>query len=289
MRRSLFKKLILITSLTFLGSNWFYFQALAKSEVSDEVMVAMGKNNYLDTQNYDTPIKKIEPPKVIFTQPQIESTTTQPVVNNHKIAKLNTEIGFPLLTPMTISSTFGWRRDPFTGAPQLHDGVDFAVPIGTPVLAVADGQVSTAGGLSGYGLVVIIRHNQQTRESRYGHLSQVLVKPGEQIRAGTIIGFSGNTGFSTGPHLHFEWRELEQGNWIATDPSMLLAQANAKMLKAQAEKEALNKFKPSDYSRAPRKVESAVINNLPVSFALQLPDQVNSILRRRFFGLPEHF
>jgi len=70
---------------------------------------------------------------------------------------------------------------------------------------------------------------------------------------------------------------------------MLLAQANAKMLKAQAEKEILNKFKPSDYSRAPRKLESVVTNNLPVSFALQLPDQVNSILRRRFFGLPEHF
>jgi murein DD-endopeptidase MepM/ murein hydrolase activator NlpD len=285
MRQSLFKKLILITSLTFIGSNWVYFQALAKSEV------AMGKNIYLDTQNYDNPVKKTEPPKVIFTQPQsqIESTTTQPVVNNHKIAKLSTEIGFPLLSPMAISSTFGWRRDPFTGVSQLHDGVDFAVPIGTPVLAVADGEVSTSGGLNGYGLIVIIRHNQKTRESRYAHLSQVLVKPGEQIQAGTIIGFSGNTGFSTGPHLHFEWRELEQGNWIATDPSMLLAQANAKMLKAQAEKEALNKFKPSDYSRAPRKVESVVTNNLPVSFALQLPDQVNSILRRRFFGLPEHF
>ncbi len=288
MSKSIFNKLILITILTFCGNNWLYCQALAKSEV-----ILAGKNNFLDTQDYGTPAKEIEPPKIIFTQPQAERESTQPepvMASSNKIAKLNVEIGFPLTTPMTVTSNFGWRLDPFSGMSQLHEGVDFPVPIGTPILAVADGQVEIAGSLNGYGLIVIIRHQDNTRESRYAHLSQVLVKPGEQVQEGTVIGLSGNTGMSTGPHLHFEWRELENGAWIATDPSTLLAQANAKMAKKLAEKAALYKLKPADYKRAPRRLKSlGGIDNFPLNFALQMPNQVNSLLRRRFFGLPDHF
>ncbi|TVQ47737.1 MAG: M23 family metallopeptidase [Gloeocapsa sp. DLM2.Bin57] len=289
MSKSLFNKLIIITSLGFLATNWLYYQASAKSEV-----ILASKNNFLDTQDYgNPPAKEIEPPKVIFTQPQaaVESTTTQPIVNNyHKLAKLNVEIGYPLTTPINVNSNFGWRINPLSGMSQLHEGVDFPVPIGTPIVAVADGKIETARDLNGYGLIVIIRHQQNTRESRYAHLSQIFVQPGEYVKEGTVIGLSGNTGMSTGPHLHFEWRELEQGIWVATDPSQLLAQAHDKMLKDLAEKAALTKLKPSDYQRAPRQLESLVeIDSFPVNFALQMPNQVNSLLRRRFFGLPEHF
>lgn len=106
------------------------------------------------------------------------------------------------LRPVTggwISSRFGsrWGR--------LHAGVDIAVPTGTPVRAAADGVVKFSGRNGGYGLLVTIDHGEKV-ETRYGHNSRLIVQKGQKVKAGQIIAYSGNTGNSTGPHVHFEIR-----------------------------------------------------------------------------------
>lgn len=101
------------------------------------------------------------------------------------------------------SSGFGKRNAPTKGASTYHKGIDWATPIGTAVMASASGTVSRAGWGSGYGNVVYIDH-ADGRQTRYGHLSKVLVKAGQHVNQGEKIALSGNTGRSTGAHLHFE-------------------------------------------------------------------------------------
>jgi murein DD-endopeptidase MepM/ murein hydrolase activator NlpD len=105
--------------------------------------------------------------------------------------------------PARVSSGFGWRQDPLTGEASFHQGVDIAVAYGRDVKAAADGVVSFAGVQTGYGNTVVIDH-QDGRQTRYAHLSQELVRPGEPVTEGQVLGKSGNSGRSTGPHLHFE-------------------------------------------------------------------------------------
>ncbi len=105
-----------------------------------------------------------------------------------------------------ITSGFGWRRDPFTGRRAFHYGVDISAPVGFPVRAAASGIVVYAGWYGGYGNVVIIKHNMGY-STVYGHLSAIVVNPGQVVRKGQVIGAVGNTGRSTGPHLHFEIRK----------------------------------------------------------------------------------
>lgn len=102
-----------------------------------------------------------------------------------------------------ISSPFGRRKAPKKGASTFHKGIDFAVPIGTAVQATSGGTVARAGWGSGYGYCVYIQHPNGTM-SRYGHLSKILVKTGQSVKQGQKIALSGNTGVSTGPHMHFE-------------------------------------------------------------------------------------
>ncbi len=102
-----------------------------------------------------------------------------------------------------FSSGFGRRNRPTKGASSFHKGVDWATPVGTAVSASAAGTVTRAGWGSGYGYCVYIKHNDG-RETRYGHLSKILVKVGQTVEQGEKIALSGNTGVSTGPHLHFE-------------------------------------------------------------------------------------
>ena len=102
-----------------------------------------------------------------------------------------------------LSSGFGRRNAPTKGASSYHKGVDWATPTGTPVYASCGGTVSRAGWGSGYGYVVYIDHEDGS-QTRYGHLSKVLVSVGQTVKQGERIALSGNTGVSTGPHLHFE-------------------------------------------------------------------------------------
>jgi murein DD-endopeptidase MepM/ murein hydrolase activator NlpD len=102
-----------------------------------------------------------------------------------------------------MSSVYGWRADPFNGRRALHEGIDFAAPNGSDVLSVAAGVVTVAAPEDGYGLLVEINHGNGY-VTRYGHNSRVFVKPGDKIDKGQKIAAVGNSGRSTGPHVHFE-------------------------------------------------------------------------------------
>ncbi|MBT0663051.1 M23 family metallopeptidase [Geobacter pelophilus] len=103
-----------------------------------------------------------------------------------------------------VTSGVGWRIDPFgTGKLHFHRGIDIAVPVGTLVRATRPGRILFAGERSGYGATVIVEHGNGDR-TLYGHNSLVRVTPGELVEAGTVLAFSGNSGRSTGPHVHFE-------------------------------------------------------------------------------------
>lgn len=102
-----------------------------------------------------------------------------------------------------LSSTFGRRKAPTKGASTYHKGVDWSTPTGTTVVASSGGTVAKAGWGSGYGYVVYINH-PDGRQTRYAHLSKVLVSVGQTVEQGQKIALSGNTGVSTGPHVHFE-------------------------------------------------------------------------------------
>jgi len=101
-----------------------------------------------------------------------------------------------------ITSNYGWRKNPFTGAPQFHDGVDFRANIGTTVMASMDGVVEVVTQNRLYGKFIIIKHGNGFK-TLYGHLNSFNVKEGDRVVRGRKIGESGNTGTSTGPHLHF--------------------------------------------------------------------------------------
>jgi murein DD-endopeptidase MepM/ murein hydrolase activator NlpD len=116
--------------------------------------------------------------------------------------------GIPQVRPAAIaeiSSGFGYRSDPFTRSAAMHSGIDFRGPIGAPIYAAADGVVSFVGVKSGYGNVVEISHGNGLM-TRYAHLSRFNTRAGQRVSAGQQIAGLGNTGRSTGPHLHFEVR-----------------------------------------------------------------------------------
>lgn len=142
------------------------------------------------------------------------------------------EFVFPLAVPAPISSLFGWRVHPIFGDRRFHTGTDLAAPEGTPVVATQDGEVHVADYLGGYGLTVILRHAEDSLETRYAHLSRILVRPGETIKQGEVVGLVGNTGNSTGPHLHFELRELTAQGWILLNPNELMGYAMANLNEA---------------------------------------------------------
>jgi len=102
-----------------------------------------------------------------------------------------------------LSAAFGNRLDPFTGLRDFHPGIDISVPRGTKVVAPADGVVVFAGPRSGYGNALMVDHGFGV-VTRYGHLEGFNVRPGQRVKRGDVIAFSGNTGRSTAPHLHYE-------------------------------------------------------------------------------------
>ncbi|MBF9149666.1 M23 family metallopeptidase [Novosphingobium sp. 1Y9A] len=106
---------------------------------------------------------------------------------------------------VALTSGFGLRVHPLSGELRNHDGIDIAAAFGTPVRATSDGVVEKASWFGGYGLFVALRSGP-SMETRYGHMSRLLVSAGQSVRAGDIIGLVGSTGRSTGPHLHYEVR-----------------------------------------------------------------------------------
>lgn len=102
-----------------------------------------------------------------------------------------------------LSASFGNRKDPFTGMPDFHPGIDVSTPRGTKVVAPADGVVVFVGRKQGYGKALVINHGYGV-VTRYGHLDGWNVRPGQRVRRGDPVAFVGNTGRSTAPHLHYE-------------------------------------------------------------------------------------
>lgn len=126
-------------------------------------------------------------------------------INLYRIAAERIPLDTPLRSSYRITSRFGMRNDPKGAGRRMHEGVDMAGSRGTPILAPADGVVTFAGTMRGYGLHVRIRHADGF-ETRYGHLSRIRVKKGQKVSRGDRIGDMGNTGRSTGTHLHYEVR-----------------------------------------------------------------------------------
>lgn len=129
--------------------------------------------------------------------------------------------GLPLRMPVTtvsrVSSTFGPRSDPFLRTARFHAGQDFAAATGTPIYATGGGVVLSAGWGGGYGNLVQVDHGNGL-VTRYAHLAEISVTPGQPVAAGQLVGKAGSTGRSTGPHLHYETRL----NNVPNDPMRLM-------------------------------------------------------------------
>lgn len=125
--------------------------------------------------------------------PELETTLAR---------EMSRPVGMPMPAQTDISSTYGLRSNPFGRGHEFHNGIDFIADTGTPVLATAPGRVEAAGYEGANGNRVSIDHGFGYR-SVYAHLSKLRVKAGEQVQKGQVIGLSGNTGRSSGPHLHY--------------------------------------------------------------------------------------
>ena len=139
--------------------------------------------------------------------------------------------GIPQYAPAKVemvTSSYGYRRDPFTGRGAMHSGLDFRGPTGAPIYAAADGRIAFVGRKSGYGKVVEIQHGNGLM-TRYAHMSKTDARVGQVVTAGTVVGAIGSTGRSTGPHLHFEVR----ANGQAVDPRPFLEKAPDVLEKAR--------------------------------------------------------
>ena len=126
-------------------------------------------------------------------------------MNMYRIAAFKAPFSSPVNTPVRYTSGFGGRSDPFGRGYRRHEGQDMAGTYGAPILATADGVVTHAGWENGYGRLVKIEHAFGI-ETRYGHLSQIRVNVGDRVSRGDRIGDMGNSGRSTGTHLHYEIR-----------------------------------------------------------------------------------
>ncbi len=112
----------------------------------------------------------------------------------------------PVRDSIRFTSAYGVRSDPFRGRAAMHGGIDLAGPVGTPIYATADGIVQRSEyNRGGYGNLVEINHGQGI-QTRYGHMSRLIARPGQRVRRGELIGLMGSTGRSTGSHLHYEVR-----------------------------------------------------------------------------------
>ena len=172
------------------NDSWYTTETKVLQEPSAGHRKVVAKRNYTNNDVTGTEIEKEEityraVPKIVERGTIVPPTYIKPISGGR------------------LTSGFGKRNRPTKGASTIHKGVDWATPVGTAVKASSSGTVTRAGWGSGYGYCVYIKH-PDGKETRYGHLSKVLVKVGQSVDQGQKIALSGNTGVSTGPHLHFE-------------------------------------------------------------------------------------
>src|SRR6185503_7342298 len=171
--------------------------------------------------------------KVALLSLQVENRTDQlGVLEAQLFEQAVKKKAMPTMMPVSApfnASGFGYWIDPFSGQQAMHEGIDFITDAGTPVVAAAGGVVQFAGFHPQYGNMIDIDHGNDL-VTRYAHLSKVLVKEGDLIQRGRRIADSGNTGRSTGPHLHFEVRF----RGAAQNPSKFLLASNPQVPLAKA-------------------------------------------------------
>ena len=142
-----------------------------------------------------------------------------PKLANFKPDPKDTAFYYPLPEVVEITSPFGWRVHPIYGDRRLHSGEDLGAPEGMPVLAAHSGYVRYADWGDGYGKMIILEYADGQYQTLYAHLSEILVKEGEAVRARQVIGKVGSTGGVTGPHLHLEILKKEGSDFQAIDPA----------------------------------------------------------------------
>ncbi len=162
-------------------------------------------------------IGKLRTDRAAYEQAQKELESLSRDIEKDIAGRISTEtVDSAFIRPVVgyISSPFGWRRHPIFGSTRFHSGVDLAGPNGSPIKAAHSGKVIHAGWYGGYGKVVIINHGTlqdgqyagRKVSTLYAHLSSTVAGVGNYVKKGDIVGYEGSTGYSTGPHLHFEVR-----------------------------------------------------------------------------------
>ncbi|MEO1521313.1 MAG: M23 family metallopeptidase [Cyanobacteria bacterium J06633_2] len=129
--------------------------------------------------------------------------------------------GHPLPAIAPVLRQYGWQTEPGTTTLDFHSGVDLDATVGTTVLSVGNGTVAFAGEQGGYGLLVVVNH-QDGLQTRYAQLDNISVRQGQSVQSGQAIGSTGRTGDVYAPHLHFEVRTNSSLGWVAQDPALYL-------------------------------------------------------------------
>ncbi|MFI5134851.1 MAG: peptidoglycan DD-metalloendopeptidase family protein [Chitinophagales bacterium] len=181
-----------------------------------------GVNKYRELTDYDNSDLMISTTKKldqIRKELYIQSKSFDEISNLIK-GKAEVLASIPAIQPVSnkdlkyIASGFGMRIDPIYKIPKMHEGLDFSAPIGTPVYATGNATVTTVEyGYTGYGNHIVLTH-MVGYQTMYGHLSRIVVREGQKVNRGDVIGYVGSTGKSTAPHLHYEvWK-----NGVKIDP-----------------------------------------------------------------------
>ena len=154
-------------------------------------LLARKMHEFLRQLNVEARLEEVRQQEIIHT-----------LRNNQSILEATPSI-WP--TSGWVTSGFAWRTSPFTGKREFHKGIDISAPRGTPIYAPARGAVTFSGRDGSYGLSIRLKHNSSL-STRFAHLHRIAIKSGQMVTRGELIGYVGNTGRSTGPHLHYEVR-----------------------------------------------------------------------------------
>jgi murein DD-endopeptidase MepM/ murein hydrolase activator NlpD len=192
----------------------------------EEIDKGFGKASALPQQSLSWQKAEIENPFAVLVQStgSINCATAPGRFTGYSVTTALSQqfsrigMAFPLPIPAALTSAFGWRIHPIFGDRRFHAGIDLGAPQGTPVVAAVSGQVVVANNLGGYGLTVVLENQSVALRNLYAHLSGIAVQPGTWVEKGSVIGWVGSTGNSTGPHLHFEAQHLTANGWVAVDP-----------------------------------------------------------------------
>lgn len=195
-----------------------YRTILQANPISDDVRKAGvgGADNYEEFQQFRPDTRNVlrrsaESLDNLERQMTIQTSSYKELIEMAK-ARADRLKEIPAILPINgkrIGSGVGMRNHPIYGTSRMHNGLDIAADVGTDIYAAGDGVVSFVGRKAGYGITLELTHKKSGHMTRYAHLSKVKVKKGQRVNRGDVVALSGNTGRSTGPHLHYEVRDLK--------------------------------------------------------------------------------